>query len=50
LEDGVDELNVKQRVLDFSVAYELHHVEDVSCSVVFHGCFPMSERVHVYAY
>jgi len=43
-----DELGVDESVFDESMSKQFHDVQDVSGSVVFHGGFPMSERVEVY--
>ena len=42
-----DQLSVKERVLDVSVAEHFHDVQDISGFVVFHGCFPVPEGVEV---
>ncbi len=43
----VYELGVLQGVVYAFVAEDVHYVEDVFGFGVFHGCFPVSERVEV---
>jgi hypothetical protein len=42
-----NQLSIEQRILNVSVAKHLHDVKDIFCFGVFHGCFPVPERVKV---
>ena len=43
----VQQLGVEVGVFQLSVSEHLLDVFYVFCSVVFHGCFPMAERMEV---
>jgi len=45
----IGDVNVYYGVADVSVNKEIHDMNDESGSVVFHGCFPVSESVKCYA-